>query len=80
MAQLEMVTIVSDEEVTTTVTPYEASVALEEEAIALEARGLLVSRSLKASQSSARQLAARPLSEANQSSASQSLLGRLTAS
>ena len=43
MAQLEMVTFALDEKATTTVTLYEASVALEEEAIALEARRLLVS-------------------------------------
>ncbi len=49
MAQLEMVTFGSDEEATTTVMSYEALVALEEEAIPLEARGLLVSESLEAS-------------------------------
>jgi hypothetical protein len=49
MAQLEMVTFASDEEATTTVTSYKASVALEEELIALEGRGLLVSRSSEAS-------------------------------
>ena len=43
MAQLETVAFASDEEATTTVTSYEASVVLEEEAIASEARGLLVS-------------------------------------
>jgi hypothetical protein len=43
MAQLEMVTFAMDEEATTMVMSYEASVALEEEAIALEARRLLVS-------------------------------------
>ncbi len=49
MAQLEMVLFASDEEARTTVMSYEASVTLEEEAIALEARGLLVTRSLEAS-------------------------------
>ncbi len=49
MAQLKMVTFASDEEATKNVTSYEASVTLEEEGIASEARGLLVSRSSEAS-------------------------------
>jgi hypothetical protein len=49
MAQLETVMFASDEEATTMVTSYEASVTLEEEAIASEARGLLVTQSSEAS-------------------------------